>query len=79
MAQRTAHRRHQAINTYRAEDQVEDLGQHLACAKSWRYTWRDHYDANHPAWVQERSTRPQNHPPHTPEHVARALVSLLVT
>ena len=79
MAQRTEHRRHQAINKYRAADKVEDICQQLACSQSWLYTWRDRYDANNPAWVQERSTRPKNPPTHTPEHVARAIVSLHVT
>ena len=79
MSQRTEHRRHQAINTYLAEDKVEDICQQLACAKSWLYKWRDRYDANNPTWVPERSKRPKNHPTQTPEHVARALVSLHVT
>ena len=76
MSQRTAHRRHQAIDQYLAQDKVEDICQHLACAKSWLYKWRDRYDAQHPAWTQERSTRPKSHPTQTPEHVARAIVSL---
>ena len=40
MAQRTAHRRHQALDTYLADDKVEDICRHLACAKSWLYKWR---------------------------------------
>jgi transposase-like protein len=79
MAQRTAHRRHQAINQYLAADKVEDICQQLACSKSWLYKWRERYDANNPAWVQERSKRPQHPPTPTPEHVARAIVSLHVT
>ena len=74
MSQHKEQRRQQAIDTYRAEDKVEDICRQLACAKSWLYTWRDRYDAHHPAWAQERSTRPKSHPTHTPERVVRAIV-----
>jgi hypothetical protein len=76
MSQRKEQRRKQAIDTSRAGDKVEDSCRQLAGAKSWRYQWRDRYDAQHPAWTQERSTRPKSHPTQTPEHVARAIVSL---
>jgi hypothetical protein len=76
MPQRTAHRRHQALDRYRADEKIEDICRHLACAKSWRYQWRKRYDAATPAWGQERSTRPQHSPTQTPDHVAPAIVSL---
>ena len=76
MSQRTAPRRHQALDHSLANDKVKDLCRHLACSKSWLSKWRNRYDAAHPAWVQDRSTRPQHSPTHTPGHVARALVSL---
>ena len=76
MSQRTEPRRQQAIDTYLAEDNVEDICRQLACAKRWRSKWRDRYEARHPAWAQERSKRPKSHPTHTPESVARAVVSL---
>jgi transposase-like protein len=79
MSQRQAQRRQQAIDQYRAEDNVEDICRHLACANSWLYTWRDRYDARNPAWAQERSTRPKSHPTPTPESVERAVVSLHLT
>jgi len=79
MSQRTAHRRHQAIDQYLAQDKVEDICQQLACAKSWLYKWRDRYDAHNPAWAQERSPRPKHSPTRTPEHVTRTIVSLHVT
>jgi hypothetical protein len=79
MSHRTEHHRKQAIDTSRAGDKVEDIGRHLACAKSWLSTWRDRYDAQHPAWTQERSTRPKSDPTHTLESVARAVVSLHLT
>jgi hypothetical protein len=79
MPQRTAHRRHQALDRYRADEKIEDICRHLACAKSWRYQWRQRYDAATPAWGQERSTRPQHSPTQTPEHVAPAIVSLYAT
>src|SRR5437870_8231195 len=76
MSQRKEQRRKQAIDTYLAGDKVEDICRQLACSKSWLYKWRDCYDAQHPAWTQERSTRPKSHPTQTPEHVARGIVSL---
>ncbi len=79
MSQHTEHRRHQAIKQYLAEDKVEDICRQLTCAKSWLYKWRNRYDATNPAWVQERSKRPKNHPTQTPEHVVQAVISLYVT
>jgi len=79
MSQRTEQRRQQAIDTYLADDKVEDICRQLVCSKSWLYKWRDRYDAHNLAWVQERSTRPKHSPPQTPAHVARAIVSLHVT
>jgi len=79
MSQRTAHRRQQAIDTYLADDKVEDLCRQRVGAKSWRYKWRDRSDAHHRAWGQARSTRPKHSPTQTPAHVARAIMSLHVT
>jgi hypothetical protein len=76
MSQRQEQRRKQAIDSSLAADPIADIGRHLACAQRGLYTWRDRYDAHHPPWAQERSTRPQSPPTHTPEHVARAVVSL---
>jgi hypothetical protein len=76
MSQRKAQRRKQAIDPSLAGDKVEDICRQRACSKSWLSTWRDRYDAQHPAWTQDRSTRPKSHPTQTPEHVARAIVSL---
>ena len=79
MSQRTAQRRQQAIDQYLADDKVEDICRHLVCSKSWLYKWRARYDAQSPAWVRARSTRPKHTPTRTPEHVVRAIVSLHVT
>lgn len=79
MTQRTEHRRHQALDKYLANDKVEDICRHLLCSKSWLYKWRARYDAQNPAWVQERSTRPKHSPTQTPDHVAQAIVSLYDT
>jgi transposase-like protein len=76
MPQRTAHRRHQALDRYLADEKIEDICRHVACAKSWLYKWRKRYDAANPAWVQERSTRPQHSPTCMPAHVVQAIVSL---
>ena len=79
MSQRTIQRRHQALDKYLADDKIEDICRQLTCAKSWLYKWRKRYDATNPAWGQARSTRPKYSPTQTPEHVARAIVSLHVT
>jgi hypothetical protein len=79
MSQRKEQRRQQAIDTYLAEDNVEDICRQLACSKSWLYKWRDRDDAQHPAWAQERSTRPKSSPTQTPESVERAVGSLHLT
>ena len=78
MSPHAEHRRHHAINTYLADDNIAESCQQLTCAKSGRYTWRDRYDAHNPAWVQERATRPKNHPTQTPAHVVQAVLSLSV-
>jgi transposase-like protein len=79
MSQHAEQRRHQAIDRYLAEDNVEDICRQLACSKSWLYKWRDRYDAQNPAWAQERSKRPKSHPTQTPENVERAVLSLHLT
>ena len=79
MSQRQEQRRQQAIDNYLADDPIEDICRHLACAKSWLYKWRDRYDASNPAWAQKRSTKPKSHPTQTPEHVERTVVSLSLT
>ena len=79
MTQRTAHRRHQALDRYLADEKVEDICRQLACAKSWLYKWRKRDDAANPAWSRERSTRPTHSPTRTPDHVVRAIVSLYET
>ena len=76
MPQRTAHRRHQALAKYRADDKVEDICRQLACSKSWLSTWRRRYEATKATWAQERSTRPKSHPTQTPAHVEQAVVAL---
>ena len=79
MSQHTEQRRKQAIDQYLAADKVEDICRQLACSKSWLYKWRNRYDANNPAWAQERSKRPKSHPTHTPQHIEQAVVSLHLT
>ena len=77
MSQRTAHRRHQALDHYLAEDKLEDICRHLACSKSWLYTWRNRYDATNPAWGQERLHKTQALTrPTRPTTSHRAVVSL---
>jgi len=75
MTPRTAHRRHQALDRYLADDKSTDSCRHLACAKRWLYQGRARDDAANPAWSRARSTRPIRSPPHTPAHVARAIVA----
>lgn len=75
MSQRTVHRRHQAIDPYRAEDKIEEICRQLACAQSWLYKWRNRYDAPNAAWAQAPPKRPKNPPTQTPGHVEGAVVS----
>jgi hypothetical protein len=79
MSQHTEQHRTQAIDKYLAADKGEAICRQLACSKSWRYTWRNRYDANNPAWAQERSKRSKSHPTQTPDHLAQAVVSLHLT
>ena len=76
MTQRTAHRRHQALDRYLADDKVEDICRHLACAKSWLYKWRDRYLATDPSWSDELSRRPQTTPTQMPKRIEQTVVSL---
>src|SRR6266849_1732110 len=76
MPQRPEHRRPQALAQYLADDNVADICRQRACSKSWRSKWRSRYDATKATGAQQRSTRPQSHPTHTPEHAAQAVVSL---
>ena len=79
MSQHTDQHPKQAIDKYLAADKVEDICRQLACSKSWLYKWRSRYDANNPAWAQERSKRPKSHPTQTPDHIEQAVVSLHLT
>ncbi|MGE3542235.1 MAG: hypothetical protein AB7N91_33085 [Candidatus Tectimicrobiota bacterium] len=76
MSQHPEQRRRQAISHYLADDKVEDICRQLACSTSGLYKWRGRYDAQNPAWAEERSKRPKSHPTQTSEHVERAVVSL---
>ena len=78
-AQHPAHRRHQARDPSLADDKVEDLYRPRVCAQSWLSTWRNRSDAHTATWAQERPQNPTSPPTHTPEHVARAVVSLHLT
>ncbi len=69
-------RRHQAIARYLAGNKIEDICRELGCAKSRLYKWRDRYQADDPAWVQERARRPRSNPRHTPDTIAEAIVHL---
>ena len=79
MSQPQEQRRKQAMDNYLADDKVENICRQLTCSKSWLSKWRNRYDAQNPAWTQERSTRPKSHPTQTPESVERAVVSLHLT
>ena len=41
MAKAHEQRRQRAIDSYLAGDPIEDICREVACAKSWRYKWRD--------------------------------------
>ena len=76
MPDKKAQRRKQAIAQYLAGDKIEDICETMACAKSWRYTWRDRSQANDPYWAKERTKRPKSPPPTIPESIELAVGSL---
>ena len=79
MAKAHAQRRQRAIDRYLAGDPIEDICRDLACAKSWRYKWRDRSLATDPSWSAERSRRPRTPPTQTPQRIAQVVVALRQT
>lgn len=55
-------RRQQAIARYLAGDPLEVICREMGCSKSWRYKWRDRYEAANATWAQEVSRRPGTSP-----------------
>ena len=76
MAKAQAQRRHQAIDRSLAGAPIEDICRELACAKRWRYTWRDRYRATDPSWSEEQSSSPRTTPTKTPQRIAPVVVAL---
>jgi hypothetical protein len=76
MTKAHAQRRQRAINRYLAGDPLEDIGRALACAKRWRYKWRDRYLATDPSGSEAWSRSPRTHLPKTPQRLAQVGVAL---
>jgi hypothetical protein len=79
MAKAHEQRRQRAIDRYLAGDPREDICRDLACAKSWRYTWRDRSLATDLSWSAARSRRPRTTPTTTPQRIAQGVVALRQT
>jgi hypothetical protein len=79
MAPHPAQRRPQASAPSLADAQVADRWRHLVGAHSGLATGRNRSEAPQAPWAQARPQTPQSPPTHTPDHVARAVVSLRLT
>ena len=79
MAKAHAQRRQRAIDSYLAGDPIEDICREVACAKSWRYTWRDRSLAPDRSGSAARSRRPSTTPTTTPQRIAQVVVALRQT
>ena len=51
----------------------------MGCSKSWLYKWKHRYEGTEPAWVEERSRRPQSTPTKTPDALEAEIVRLRQT
>jgi hypothetical protein len=79
MTQAQEQRRQQAIDRSLAGDPIEDICRELACAKSWRYKWRERSLATDLSWSAELSRRPRATPTKTPQCIAQVVVALRQT
>jgi len=79
MAQVPEQRRQRAIDSSLAGDPLEDICRALACAKSWRYTWRERSLAPDPSWSAALRRRPRTTPTTTPQRIAQVIVALRQT
>ena len=79
MAKAHAQRRQRAIDSYLAGDPIEGICREVACAKSWRYTWRDRSLAPDRSGSAARSRRPSTTPTTTPQRIAQVVVALRQT
>ncbi len=79
MANTHEHRRQRAIDRDLAGDPIEDSCRAWACAKSWRYTWRDRSRATAPSWSAALRRRPRTTPTTTPQRIAQVVVALRQT
>jgi Homeodomain-like domain len=51
----------------------------MGCSKSWLYKGKNRYEGTEPAWVEERSRRPQSTPTKTPDALEAEIVRLRQT
>ena len=69
-------RRQEALERYVAGEPIAVMCREMGCSKSWLYKWKKRYEGTEPAWVEERSRRPQSTPTKTPEALAAEIVQL---
>jgi hypothetical protein len=67
-------RRQEALERYGAGEPMAVMCREMGCSKSWLYTWKHRSEGTEPAWVEERSRRPQSTPTKTPEALEAAIV-----
>jgi hypothetical protein len=69
-------RRQEALERYVAGEPIEVMCREMGCSKSWLYKWKSRYEGTEPAWVEERSRRPQSTPTKTPDALEAEIVRL---
>ena len=72
-------RRQEALARYGAGEPIAVICREMGCSKSWLYKWKRRYEGTEPAWVEERSRRPQSTPTKTPEALEAEIVQLRQT
>jgi hypothetical protein len=71
--------RQEALERYLAGEPIEVMCREMGCSTSWLYKWKHRYEGTVPAWVEERSRRPQSTPTKTPDALEAEIVRLRQT
>ena len=69
-------RRQEALERYVAGEPIAVMCREMGCSKSWLYKWKKRYEGTEPAWVEERSRRPQSTPTKTPDALEADIIRL---
>ena len=72
-------RRQEALTRYVAGEPIAVICREMGCSKSWLYKWKRRYEGTEPAWVEERSRRPQSTPTKTLDALEAEIVWLRQT